>query len=270
MRSRRTRESCRRGGDSISQAKIAAFKDYFSHGAAGYAAYRPSYPRELGGYLARLCRHRALAWDCGCGSGQLARLLADHFARVIATDASARQIEAASAHPAIDFRCAAAENSGLVAGSVDLVAAAQAAHWFDLSAFYAEARRVARPGAIIVLVSYGLVTVDNAVDAVIKPFYSEVLGPYWPPERRHVETGYRSLLFPFNEIDAPDFQIRTTWMLSDLLGYIGTWSAVRRLRRSRGDSAISTFQDGLAEIWGEASAVRSVRWPLALRIGRIP
>src|SRR2546430_12347453 len=32
----------------------------------------------------------------------------------------------------------------------------------------------------------------SVVDLVIDRFYSQVLGPYWPPERRHVDDGYRS------------------------------------------------------------------------------
>ena len=68
---------------------MAAFKDHFSDLAAGYAAHRPTYPKGLVDYLAGLAPARRLAWDCGCGSGQLSTLLADAFERVTATDASA-------------------------------------------------------------------------------------------------------------------------------------------------------------------------------------
>ncbi len=66
------------------------FKDHFSSRAADYAAYRPSYPPELVDYLADLCPATTLALDCGCGTGQLAVLLARRFEQVIATDASAQ------------------------------------------------------------------------------------------------------------------------------------------------------------------------------------
>src|SRR5207249_7256547 len=123
------------------------FQDHFSDKAAGYAAYRPVYPPALVDALAALAPGRGLAWDAGCGSGQLSLLLAQRFDRVIATDASADQIAHATAHPKVEYRCAPAEASGLADGIADLAVAAQAAHWFDLPDYYAEVRRVAPPRA---------------------------------------------------------------------------------------------------------------------------
>src|SRR3954471_1174634 len=137
---------------------MTAFKDHFSSRAADFAAYRPTYPPELVDYLASVCPTSNLALDCGCGTGQLAVLLADRFKRVIATDASAQQIENAEPRERVTYRVAPAERSGLPDASADLVVAAQAAHWFDQPAFYAEARRVGRPGAILALVTYGVMT----------------------------------------------------------------------------------------------------------------
>jgi ubiquinone/menaquinone biosynthesis C-methylase UbiE len=137
---------------------MTAFKDHFSSRAADYAAYRPTYPPELVDYLASVCPTSNLALDCGCGTGQLAVLLADRFKRVIATDASAQQIENTEPRERVTYRVAPAERSGLPDASADLVVAAQAAHWFDQPAFYAEARRVGRPGAILALVTYGVMT----------------------------------------------------------------------------------------------------------------
>ncbi|HEX4629287.1 MAG TPA: class I SAM-dependent methyltransferase [Gemmatimonadales bacterium] len=247
------------------------FKDHFSQVAVAYAAHRPTYPAALVDYLAGLAPARRLAWDAGCGSGQLAVLLADAFERVVATDASAEQIAQATAHPRVDYRRASAAASGLPAGVADLAAAAQAAHWFDLPAYYAEVRRVARPGAIVALVSYGVVAAGPDLDAVIGPFYRGVLAAYWPPERWHVNDGYRSLPFPFEELEAPAFEIRREWQLADLVGYIGTWSAVWALEQAAGPDRFATFRRALATAWGggPAATVRPVRWPLALRVGRV-
>jgi SAM-dependent methyltransferase len=249
------------------------FKDHFSHISVAYAAHRPSYPPALVDFLARLAPARRLAWDAGCGSGQLAVLLADAFERVIATDASAEQVAQASAHPHVEYRRAAAEASGLPDRVADLATAAQAAHWFDLPAYYAEVRRVVRPGGILALISYGVVEAGADLDAVIRPFYRDVLGPYWPPERWHVDDGYRSLQFPFDEVEppppAPPFEMRRDWRLEELTGYIGTWSAVWALERAAGPAPFATFRQTLAAAWGPATAVRSVRWPLALRVGRV-
>jgi len=244
------------------------FKDHFSDVAAAYAAHRPSYPAALVDFLARLAPARRLAWDAGCGSGQLSLLLAGPFERVVATDASPEQIARAAPHAKVEYRCAAAGASGLLDTVVDLATAAQAAHWFDLPAYYAEVRRVARRGGIVALISYGVVTAGTDLDAVIQPFYRGVLAAYWPPERRHVDDGYRSLPFPFEELDAPAFEIRLDWRLEDLVGYIGTWSAVWALQQAEGPGPFATFGRALEAAWGPA-AVRTVHWPLVLRVGRV-
>src|SRR3954454_13612685 len=155
---------------------MTAFKDHFSSRAADYAAYRPTYPPELVDYLASVCPTSNLALDCGCGTGQLAVLLADRFKRVIATDASTQQIENAEPRERVTYRVAPAERSDLPDASADLVVAAQAAHCFDRPAFYAEARRVGRPGAVLALVTYGVMRGDAVVNPVIQNFYENVVG----------------------------------------------------------------------------------------------
>lgn len=247
----------------------AAFKDHFSGHAADYAAHRPTYPRALVGFLASAAPGRGLAWDVGCGSGQLSVALAGAFEHVAATDASAQQVASAAPHPRVAYAVAPAEASGLPDGVADLIVAAQAAHWFDLPAFYAEVRRVARPGGVVALVSYGVAELDEAVAASVDRFYREVLGPYWPPERRHVEDGYRSLDFPFPEIEAPPLAMNVRWRLADLLAYVGTWSASRAALRALGPGPEEALGRELAAAWGDPEAAREVRWPLGLRVGRV-
>ncbi len=246
-----------------------SFKDHFSARSADYAAYRPTYPDALVDYLAGLCAATDLALDAGCGTGQLSVLLARRFRRVIATDASAQQIDKAEAHPSVEYRVAPAERSGLPDASADLVVAAQAAHWFDLPAFYAEARRVGKPGAVLALVTYGVIEADAEIDAAIQHFYRHVVGPYWPPERRHVEEGYRSLPFPFDEWAAPPLAIETQWNASDLIGYAETWSAVRGAEKALGRAPIEAFGRSLMQAWGDPDRRRTIRFPLSLRVGRM-
>jgi len=248
---------------------VGAFKDHFSVGSAEYAAYRPHYPPELADRLARLAPATGLALDCGCGSGQLAVLLASRFDRVVAIDASAAQLAAAVPHPRIDYRHAAAETCGLEDRSVDLVTAAQAAHWFDHAAFWCEARRVLRPGGALVLVAYGIIEADGAVGDVLGAFYHDVLGPFWPAERRLVETGYRTLEFPFAEEPAPSLAMRAEWPLAALLGYVGTWSAVRRATAALGAAPMDELARALAGHWGDPARRREIRWPLGMRVGRV-
>ncbi len=210
-----------------------------------------------------------MAWDAGCGSGQLSTLLPARFARVIATDPSADQIAQARAHPAVEYRQASAEASGLEAGSVDLAVAAQAAHWFDLPRYYAEVRRVVRPGGLVALLAYGVVHVDRDVFAIVDRFYWQTLAGFWPQERKIVEEGYRSLPFPFPELQAPAFAMTATWSLAQLLGYVRTWSAVQVIERARGDDAYVGFARALTAAWGDPDRSRAVRWDLAVRAGRV-
>ena len=164
------------------------FQDHFYAVAANYAQYRPRYPRELFDYLRGMAPRASRVWDCACGSGQATLELAERFAAVTATDASAEQIAEAPPHPRVTYRVAPAEASGLPDHSADLVTVAQAVHWFDLDRFYAEVRRVLAAGGIIAVWSYGAHQLgDEAIDQLAGDFYHHVVGPYWPPERRFVE-----------------------------------------------------------------------------------
>ncbi|MCH2729118.1 hypothetical protein K3V38_14720, partial [Listeria monocytogenes] len=84
--------------------------------------------------------------------------------------------------------------------------------------------------------------VEGAPDAVVQNFYRNVAGPYWPPERRHVEEGYRSLPFPFAEFGAPDRASTGAWRLPALGGYGETWSALRGLETAVGRAPVDAFQ----------------------------
>jgi len=181
----------------------ATFKDHFSGHADDYRAFRPLYPAALIDLLADAAPAHNLAWDVGCGNGQLSGDLATRFARVVATDASATQIAGAVPRDGVEYRAAPAERSGLPDSCADLIVAAQAAHWFDLPAFYEEAKRVGRPGAALALVSYGVLTAEGDLGPLLRGFHDDALGRWWPPERAHVDAGYRSLPFPVPERPVP-------------------------------------------------------------------
>jgi SAM-dependent methyltransferase len=246
----------------------ATFKDHFSERAAGYATHRPHYTRELARWLGGISPARDLAWDVGCGSGQLSTLLGDEFASVVATDASREQIAQANAHPKVEYRVEPSEHSSLADRSVDLITVAQAVHWMHLDAFYSDVRRVAKPGAAIALIAYHIAVIDPAVDAVIDRFYSGDLDGYWPPERKHIETEYRDIPFPFERIPSPPpMYLSVGWHAEQMLGYIRTWSAVRGLENAKGSTLTEQFASRLREVWGPAA--REVRWPLVLLAGRV-
>jgi SAM-dependent methyltransferase len=246
-----------------------SFKDHFSQGADAYRAYRPGYPAALFAWLAEIAPQRQAALDCGCGSGQASVALARHFEKVFAVDPSAGQIKNAAPHARVEYHVAPAEATGLPDGSVDLVIAAQALHWFDFDRFWPEVRRVARPGGIFAAFTYGLLTVDPPVDRVIGHLYRELLGPYWPAERRHVDESYRSIPYPFPAIEAPSFAMTEEWDLGRLTGYLETWSAVKACRQQVGSDPLAQVNSDLRTAWGEPDRLLPVSWPLVLKAGRI-
>ena len=243
------------------------FKDHFSGHAREYQRHRPRYPAALAAHVASLAPVRGLALDLATGNGQAALDLAAHFALVCASDASASQLAHAHEHPRVRYLRHRAERLPYRDGYVDLVASAQAAHWFDFAPFHAEVRRVLRPGGLCALWTYEKFRVEPALDACVDAFYRDVIGPYWPPERRHVEQAYRSLPFPYAEIPAPPFELVTEWRLPQVLDYLGTWSAVQRYRSATGADPLPALAARLAEIAGDDAPLR-LRWPIHLRIGR--
>jgi SAM-dependent methyltransferase len=246
-----------------------SFKDHFSGHAADYRAYRPTYPTELFAYLASLAPGHELVWDCGTGSGQAAVALADHFDRVFATDASAQQLENAEPHKKVEYRVAPAEACPLPDGSADLVTVAQALHWFDHPRFFAEVSRVCKPRGVLAAWTYDFHSVDEALDPILKRFQDAFVGPYWPPERALVMAGYRTIPFPFEAIEAPPFSLTAEWDLPRLLGYMNTWSALKRFVQAKGFNPLERLADDFRAAWGDPATVRTVRWLLAMRVGRV-
>ena len=181
------------------------FKDRFSAHASDYARFRPHYPRALFAYLADIASERECAWDCATGNGQAAVALGEFFHHVIATDASENQVANGQPHDRVTYRVASAEQSGLPKASVDLVTVAQALHWFDREAFFAEAQRVLKPHGVLAVWCYNLFRIAPEIDRLVETFYRETVGPYWDFERRLVETGYRTIEFPFAELSTARF-----------------------------------------------------------------
>lgn len=245
------------------------FKDHFSIAAQSYAGHRPGYPAELFAWLASLTQDHELAWDCATGNGQAALGVARHYRQVVASDASAAQIANRRAHASVDYLVATAERSALRERCCDLVTVAQAAHWFDFEPFHDEVRRVLERHGVIAVWTYETFRIDAALDALLDHFYHDVVGPHWPPERRYVEAGYRTLPFPFDEIAAPAFELEITWTLEQVLRYLGTWSAVQRFRKARGVDPVEELRPRLAAAWSRPDEGKRLSWPLHLRVGRV-
>ena len=224
---------------------------------------------ELIEYVAGCARDRDVAVDCATGNGQAAVALAEYFAKVLAVDGSATQLAQAQPHARVTYVCALAEKLPVEDRSVALIAVAQAVHWFDFARCSTRSAgghwpptEWSRSGPTK---SSGR---RQAVDAVVDRFYSDVIGPYWPPERRYVDEGYRTLPFPWREAVTPTFSLRTDWTLDQVLGYVATWSAVLRYRDAHpGRDPLPDLRRQLATHWPVAGTLRLV-WPIHLRLGR--
>lgn len=247
---------------------MSRFKDHFSAAASDYARFRPTYPPQLFDWLVSLCPQRQLVLDVATGNGQAAVALAQHFEHVIASDASAAQLAQATSAANIDYRCEPAERSSLPDASVDLLVVAQALHWFDLPAFYAEAQRLLKPQGVIAVWCYGQLQGDAAINTILARYYHDIVGSFWPPERAWLEQGYARLDWPFAPLaEQHEFALSVEWDLPQLLGYLGTWSATRQYQQHHGHDPRDQIDDDLRQAWGTVDR-RAIRWPLSLRVGR--
>ncbi len=257
----------------LSVERLAAmnFKDHFSVQAQDYALFRPDYPPELFANLAAAlpADRRNLAWDCATGNGQAAAGLAPYFERVIASDASAKQIQSARSLPNVVFQVFPAEAPLIADGSADLITVAQALHWFDLDRFYAAVRRAARPGALLAVWGYGAHRAGADLDALLDRFYHDIVGPYWPPERAHIDSAYASLDFPFPSVPVSAPPLERAMNLPQFLGYLGTWSAVQRYMQERRRDPRDEIAGELAGLWGAPTQERNVVWRFFMRVGRV-
>lgn len=246
-------------------------KDLFSTNSDRYARFRPSYPPELVDEILKLVDHTTLAWDVATGNGQLASLLAPHFQQVIATDLSENQIRQAIQIPNVIYRQESAENSSLSGGSASLITVAQAVHWFDFEAFYQEVRRVLEPNGIIALIGYPLFTTDDeSLNHKIDTLYSGLLGSrYWDAERRYLDEGYQTIPFPFQEVEFPSLSMEISHNSASLIGYLETWSAIKKYRKMNPNSEI--LDRLLIEIGSIVASKGGVdiRFDLVCRIGKI-
>ncbi|MGO1119512.1 class I SAM-dependent methyltransferase [Rhodovibrionaceae bacterium A322] len=253
-----------------SQKQQALKENHFDKGGQNYALHRPTYPDRLAHLLADLSPSRDLALDVGCGNGQLSCLLAKEFAQVIATDPSAEQIANARPCPSVIYKTEAAEQIDLEDRSVDLIVAAQAAHWFDLPRFYEEVRRVSKPGGALALISYGVPELQGEIGALFNRFYWQDIHHFWPAGRKHVEEGYKSLSFPFEETPLPALAIERQWTCDEVIGYIRTWSAARQAETAGEIGLFDAFYGVFRQAWGDPQVRHPIVWPIVGRLAIMP
>ncbi|MEM7468572.1 MAG: class I SAM-dependent methyltransferase [Pseudomonadota bacterium] len=248
-------------------------EDYFSTQANAYQAFRPRYPQSLIDYLGTKLDKRATIVDCATGNGQAAIAFAGEQRRIIGLDLSHSQLVNAPRHAGVSWVQSTVEQIPLNDRSADLIIVAQALHWFNFAAFYAEVRRIATTNGFIAAWTYSLLAAcdqfDDDIATVIRWFYHDVVGEYWPPERRWVDDEYQSIPYPFQDEPTPLFSIPISWDKDALVGYVSSWSAVALYRRKLSRNPIPLFDEKLASIWPSASFKIQFQWPLSLRFGAV-
>lgn len=242
---------------------------HFSSIAETYRKYRPRYPEEIFIYAAGLVKEHDHALDVGTGNGQAAVELAKFFKQVTATDVSPQQIEHAIPKPNVNYLVAPAESSGLPDQSVNLVTVATAAHWFANEKFYAEVRRVVRPGGAIAMWAYYLPAINPVIDEQVRRYYFELLDAYWPPETYHARCNYRTLQFPFKEIPTPVFWCRMQWKLENLFGFLRSFSPATIYEKEHSVNPVDVLAADLQKVWGEPDLARVVRFPIFTKFARL-
>lgn len=243
-------------------------KDYFSSQSKAYAAFRPSYPDELYQFIFSHLKSRSMAWDCATGNGQVAQSLANDFECVYATDISEQQLTNAFRAKNIFYSVAPAERTDFADNQFDLITVGQALHWFDLPRFYKEVKRTGKADGLLAVWGYALLSIEPTIDELFLDFYNNIVGPYWDEARRLVEDHYRRVPFPFDQIDSPEFYIRTAWTSEQFTGYLSSWSATQKYIRAHGHDPVQAISARVNALW-KTGERKQVSFPVFLKLGRI-
>lgn len=243
-------------------------KDNFSSRSDNYAKFRPTYPIDFFKYLNSIVPNKKNVWDCGTGNGQIAFQLAKSFDTVFATDISQSQIDNAQKANNINYSVQPAEKTNFDSQTFDLIIVAQAIHWFGFDQFYAEVIRTASENAILCVVGYGRIEVTPPIDSIIKDFYTKTIGSYWDKERRYIDENYKTIPFPFDEIETPRFENILQWNLEHFIGYLNTWSAVKHYIKEKKYNPVEKLEVDLKKYWKSGES-KEVKFPILLRLGKI-
>lgn len=244
-------------------------KDFFSTQASSYAKFRPHYPQELFDYIFSFVKEKNCAWDCATGNGQAAKVLADHFKKVEATDISEAQLQNAVQKGNIHYQISSAEQTPFADGSFDLITVATAYHWLDWEAFYKEATRVGKHDAVVAIWAYNLLSAnEEEINKAIQYCYVEIVGPYWHKERSHVADEYQTIPFAFSPLPSKNFQQKLYWNKDQLLGYFSSWSATANYTKQNGHSPLPRMIEAINNAWpGDVTKEFTIRF--FLKIGRV-
>lgn len=248
---------------------MTKFSDHFSAQAQTYLNSRPTYPESLFNFLVSLVENRHRVWDAATGNGQAAIDLVNYFDEVWASDASEKQIHHAQPHPKIKYTVQPCERVTYPNEYFDMITVAQALHWFQHPAFFAEAKRVLKPGGIFAAWCYERQeTNDAAINAILKTYTHDIVGPFWPSEINFVWEKYKTIAMPFSEIPAPEFSMVLKWPMQNFKNYLMSWSATQRYIEKHGKNPLDLIAQDLKHAWPNAEAPVEMNWNIFLKVGR--
>lgn len=168
--------------------------------------------------------------DVGCGPGIATRELAPFFTHAIGADPSegmiltAKKAGGSSATENIQYICSSAEalDCGAADGTVDLITAATAAHWFDMPGFWARSEQLLRPGGSVAIWTmtnggvHGDVPNHEAINRSLEEIRKRELEPFYGVGNQLARGLYVDLGLPWTVSPAvsgfeKDSFLRTEW-----------------------------------------------------------
>ena len=241
----------------------------FGTDSRSYSQDRPQYPPELFAWISSMCRGHKTAWDCATGNGQAAIGLSHWFEKVDATDLASEQLAEAFSLPNVRYSAQSAEQTSFPDANFDLIAVAQALHWFDFRRFWPEVRRIARQDAFFCAWGYSWFkrTPDlTELHAIYLDPLLDLLKPYWARENGILWNGYSTsdIEFPFDRFDAPPIDISISWDINTLFRYVRTWSAFKMALKAEGVGAALQSLEGDARARFEDYGQFRLSLPLAI------
>ncbi len=248
--------------------------DFSGEYAEQYVARRPAYPTELFDWLVANSPGTGHAWDAGTGTGELARPLADRFTVVTASDNNTDMLGEARQADNLSYHEWPSESPQLADGSVDLITAGMAAHWFSLDRFYPTCERVLRPGGLLAILGFYFFDIDDGIGELVSDWYHREMTGYEFPQLTMLRRHYVDFDFPFPVLDGLDFTMTASWSHAQLANFLRQWIVVKRAREA-GVDALAELLPAIAERWpGDVNrgldTEVEVRWPLFGRVARFP
>jgi trans-aconitate methyltransferase len=212
----------------------------FTGTASCYADFRPRYPRALLDLLVASAPHRGRLVDLGCGTGELARPLAQEFDEVIAVDTEPDMIAVGTAKAAeegarnITWMVGRAEEIQLAPRSTDLITVGSAFHWMDREHVLHQAHASLAPMASFAVAGSNSTwtgkepwqqLIVSVIEKVIGPQRRAGHGEFRRPAERHEVVMARN---GFSDVVQHGFLTSHTWTLNGILGYLKSTSFASR------------------------------------------